>query len=153
MEKLILLVDDDPDEFFILEQAVHQSRLRYHCVWVESASKADVFLRQWLPDLILIDYNMPVTNGIACLQHIRTLHKLADVPIVMYSTHISEVTRELALTKGASCLQKPSTISQLGQYLIDFSGARKVFSTIKDTVMGLTVASTQYTHSFGNLAL
>lgn len=153
MEKLILLVDDDPDEFFILQQAVSQSDLGYHCMWAESAAKADALLHQWLPDLILIDYNMPVTNGIICLQNIRTLHKLADVPIVMYSTHISDVTRELALTRGASCLQKPSTVSQLVQYLISFSGAGKAFNTIKDTVKSLAVSSNQFTNSSGFQAL
>lgn len=149
MSKLILLVDDDPDEFLILEQAVEQSNLGYHCLWAESANKADMLLRQWLPDLILIDYNMPVTNGITCLQRIRTLHKFTNVPIVIYSNHISDVTRELALIKGASCLQKPSTVSQLVQYLIGLSGAGKSLSTIKSAVISLTVPSLQYKISPG----
>lgn len=117
MQKLILLIDDDQDEYFILNQAIQLSGLTYYCIWANSPARAKTLLQEMQPDLILIDYNMPGTNGIECLDMIRHMYGMEHVPTVMYSSHISKITQELALTKGATCFQKPGDIWQLVRYL------------------------------------
>lgn len=117
MQKLLLLIDDDQDEYFILNQAIQLSGLTYYCVWANSPSRAKALLQEMQPDLILVDYNMPGANGLECLDMIRRMYGMGQVPTVMYSSHITKITQELALTKGATCYQKPGDIWQLVQYL------------------------------------
>lgn len=52
--------------------------------------------------------------------HPQTTH--INLPIVLYSNHITSVNRELALTQGASCFQKNDSLSELMDYLIKITG-------------------------------
>lgn len=125
MQRLILLIDDDIDEYFILDQALQLAGMQYICMWAESPAKAGKLLKHILPDLILIDYNMPKTNGIQCLTEIRKMNKIADVPVLIYSNGIDDKIRREAIGNGASCLDKGS-IDQTIHSLRDFLGDRKV---------------------------
>jgi CheY-like chemotaxis protein len=131
MQKLILLIDDDKDEFFILNQAVQLAELSHICMWANSIERAEHMLDQMLPDLILIDYNMPKANGIVCLERLSKMQKLNNVQKVMYSNYITDINRELVLSKGASCVQKPGSLLQLVQYLIKIAGEGKVLHSLK----------------------
>src|SRR5205085_10120650 len=42
--------------------------------------------KESLPDMIFLDLNMPVKNGIECLQEIRSDKKLDNLPIIVYTT-------------------------------------------------------------------
>lgn len=126
MQKLILLIDDDQEELFILRQAIEMAGLSHYCVWAENMMRAEKLLQEVLPDLILIDFNLPLMNGLACLEKIRKMDFLNQVPIVIYSKNIDEVTRKIADAQGASCVEKPASILQLIQYLIKISGEGKV---------------------------
>ena len=117
MQKLILLIDDDKDEFEILNMAIQLARLPHLCIWAESSDRAEVLLQQVLPDLIFIDYNMPKVNGLMCLKRLRQLAKLDNTEIILYSNSISDVSRELALTQHASYFQKPFFLNDLVNYL------------------------------------
>ncbi|AXY72711.1 response regulator [Paraflavitalea soli] len=128
MQKLILLVDDDQDEFLILNEAVEMAGLPCYCLWANGADRAERLLQHILPDLILIDYNMPVTNGMACLRNIRKMYNLRQVPIVMYSNHINDTTREQARNEGAVCMQKTASIEQLVKHLSILAGEGKAIS-------------------------
>lgn len=123
MQKMILLIDDDKEELFILDQAFQLAGLPYSCVWASGLDRANQLLKEILPDYILIDYNMPKTNGIDCLEKVRNMPGIDKVPIGMYSNHISEETRRQAMAKGASfCIQKPGSIAALIKSLTKFMG-------------------------------
>lgn len=114
MQKMILLIDDDKEELLILDQAFQMAGLPYSCVWASGMDRARQLLKEILPDFILIDYNMPVTNGIECLEQVRNLPGIDKVPIAMYSSYISDETRTQAMARGASfCIQKTPSISLL----------------------------------------
>jgi len=42
--------------------------------------------KESLPDMIFLDLNMPVKNGIECLKEIRNDKKLDNLPIIVYTT-------------------------------------------------------------------
>lgn len=131
MQKLILLIDDDEDELDILNQAIQLAGIDYGCVGANGIDQAEALLQQIQPNLVLVDYNMPKVNGIACLIRLRKIDKLREVPIILYSNHISEVSREQARTQGASCLQKPGSLSELVKYLLKIANEGGVIQSFK----------------------
>lgn len=119
MQKTILLIDDDEDEFSILSEALHMAGIDAGCHWAESADAAYRIVENTTPDLILIDYNMPVVNGLTCLREMRKMSKLQETPMVFYSTSIDKYTQREALQLGAaSCIQKTVSVQALVNDLI-----------------------------------
>ena len=86
--QLILVVDDDPMNLrmaeFILE------REGYIVCKVESGMECLNYLKDNKPDLILLDIEMPVMNGIKTLEIIKENPELAEIP-VMFLTAAADV--------------------------------------------------------------
>ena len=77
--KKILLVDDDPDYLKLVSRWLSG---RYHVFIVTSGMQAIAFLGSNRPDLILLDYNMPVTSGAQVLEMIRSETSTRDIPVI-----------------------------------------------------------------------
>ncbi|SFD60940.1 Signal transduction histidine kinase [Chitinophaga sp. CF118] len=111
--KSVLLVDDDP------------MTLEYGCQCFEMLGCTDVVMAcnaedgiqkaiHFLPDLILIDVQLPDRNGLEVVREIRHYELLPDVLIIVASSENSNVLREEAAAAGALLfLQKPYTLSDL----------------------------------------
>lgn len=78
--QLILVVDDDPMNLrmaeFILE------RQGYIVCKVESGVECLSYLKIHRPDLILLDIEMPIMNGIRTLEIIRSTPEWKDIPVM-----------------------------------------------------------------------
>jgi CheY-like chemotaxis protein len=87
----ILIADDDEDDSFILTEAFKKFG-RHDIRYVKDGQQLLDYLDQQVrssgefPDLILLDINMPKTNGIQALGFIRSSKDFAHIPILMYST-------------------------------------------------------------------
>ncbi|MBO6137105.1 MAG: response regulator [Lachnospiraceae bacterium] len=79
LKRLILFVDDDSD---YLEMAGGWLEESYRVVRVNSGMQAIKFLANNKPDLILLDYAMPVTTGPQVLEMIKSEPGADDVPVV-----------------------------------------------------------------------
>ena len=75
----ILLVDDD-DDFLALTS--RWFRKDYAVTAVNSDKKALAALEKEVPDLLLLDYEMPEMNGAEVLRQIRANPKLKDLAVV-----------------------------------------------------------------------
>ncbi|MBO6148324.1 MAG: response regulator [Lachnospiraceae bacterium] len=77
--KTILLVDDDGTFLKMVREWLHG---RYRIVIVTSGMQAITYLANNTPDLILLDYEMPVTPGPVVMEMIRSEPKTEGIPIV-----------------------------------------------------------------------
>lgn len=101
----ILLADDDADDQELLIEAFSKTepRVQIHSVvfgkdvikYLESLSD------DLLPDLIILDYNMPDCNGVEVLQQLNTTGRYTAIPIVLWSTSNADFYREAARRNGA----------------------------------------------------
>lgn len=106
MERVILMVDDDPDDRELFCEAVDDIDQNIKCYTVDSAEGAIKFLStsRVIPDIIFLDINMPGMNGWECLARLKKEHRIQDVPIIMYSTSREAIDIRKASELGALCL-------------------------------------------------
>jgi len=55
-----------------------------------------------LPDVVILDLNMTLSDGVDCLHQIRKNSQLKDLVIVLYTTEVSEEKAEEAFVRGAN---------------------------------------------------
>lgn len=96
----ILYVDDDIDDLDFMTEALGQ--LGYHLLHCVNDSRhflAEVKL--FFPDLIFLDYNMPLCDGKDCLQALKQDPQLTSIPVIMYCTSSSTTTLSECYSLGA----------------------------------------------------
>jgi len=95
----ILVVDDDPNNFDVIETLLDSEnyQLHYAADGQEAISSLDTFN----PDLILLDVMMPVMDGIAVCQRIKTIPKWEAVPIIMVTALVGNENLAKCLLAGA----------------------------------------------------
>lgn len=128
----ILLADDDHDDTFLFWEALGQVPVETQL----SVANNGAALLQILkdpndkPDIIFLDMNMPVKNGLECLEEIRGTTGYEQVPIVILSTSVARYLWESAYRNGANLyIQKPTSfnglIEILKKCLLDRVGATR----------------------------
>lgn len=85
----ILLVDDDP---VCLRNMMSWLQNFYQVAVAKSGAACLSFLGKAKPDLILLDYEMPVCDGLQTLEMIRNEPEYADIP-VMFLTGVSDTEK------------------------------------------------------------
>lgn len=84
--KTIVLADDDPDEHLLFQRAVHEVAPKVLITSIFTGSELMNYLEESMPDILFIDLNMPLKDGIECLREIREDGRFRRLPIVVYST-------------------------------------------------------------------
>jgi two-component system chemotaxis response regulator CheY len=110
----VLVVDDSSTLRALLK--LHLRRLGgREAFFVENGQEAADWVKtNGAPDLMLLDINMPVMNGLEFLERRRALNVPEDVPIVIVSTEGREADVERGLAAGAKAyLRKPFTAQEL----------------------------------------
>ncbi len=93
----VLIVDDDP---VLLKMAGELLRKDYMVSCVKSGQAALLLLQtDYVPDLILLDVDMPCLSGFDTCLKLRGQDKTKDVPVIF----LTGVTRTEAELKGLSC--------------------------------------------------
>ena len=70
------------------------------------------------PDLMLVDWNMPVMSGIDFIRAVRELHIYDPLPVIMVTTNSESEHLGTAMDAGANeYIQKPCTLDALREKL------------------------------------
>jgi CheY-like chemotaxis protein len=97
----IVYADDDSDdrEFFtyIIATKCSQCKLEY----VSNGIQLMQLLEHIYPDLVFLDLDMPYKNGLECLVEIRKNERLADLPIIVFSSTSKPSNINTAYEMGA----------------------------------------------------
>ena len=94
--KHILIVDDDPDTLELLCTLLDTNG--YNVVGVPDANAALERMRQQVPDMLLIDYMLPETDGMTTLQQCRSAGgKEARAVMLTADSRLETLQRALAL--------------------------------------------------------
>jgi CheY-like chemotaxis protein len=117
MSKSILLVEDDADDRMLFTDALNELTSD---VRLKTASHCDdgidslIKPHEELPDLVVMDINMPGKNGLECLEDIRNHARLKKLPVVILSTDTDEDVIKDAYRRGANFyISKPNSFQGL----------------------------------------
>jgi len=101
----LLLVDDDPS---IIQVASRLLSDFGRCRFARSAADALRLVRNEPVDLVLLDAEMPEMGGLEMLGLMQKSSELAEIPVVLLTSHRDEATEEAAFAAGAvDYLSKP----------------------------------------------
>ena len=114
MATKILLAEDDTDDQKIFEDFLaHRTDISI----LPPAENGEEVLRLieegHLPDLIILDQNMPRKNGLQTLQHLKGLPAYTHIPVIIYSTYADSALVQKSTYLGAAAVySKP--VTQIG---------------------------------------
>ena len=132
----ILLAEDNPADVFLLREAFSQHQHSIDLRVVSDGEQALDFIESvdgtpenGTPDLIVLDLNLPKSDGADILKRIRQKPHLRGTPVVVLTSSDSPQDRNTTETLGAdSFLTKPADLDEflrLGDTLLKFIRARK----------------------------
>lgn len=111
--KTVFLCDDDPDDRFLISNALMEVAPEIRIVEAEDGQNLlDVIMQQeeQSTTLFLLDMNMPRMNGLETIVQIRSMPGLSDIPAIMFSTSSDSQLIKRAISAGINhYIRKPNT--------------------------------------------
>lgn len=117
---LILVVDDDPNNQFIIKTMLHKDN--YQTIVASNGEEALKYLEKEIPDLILLDIMMPKMTGHEVAEIIKKDSKLNEIPILFISTLNDTKNIIQAFERGAvdfisKPFRKPEVLARIKTHL------------------------------------
>ncbi len=116
----VLLVEDNEGDIVLTLEALEERKVVNNISVVKDGKEALDFLFETekfrgrkLPDLILLDVNLPKKSGHEVLQTIKDDDNLKHIPVIMLTTSSSERDIKLSYQHHANCyITKPVEVDQ-----------------------------------------
>ena len=123
--KKILLVDDDIDDRLIFEEILREmnddSLVVYAENGLEMVSLLDKTKEEELPDMIILDQNMPKMTGKESLVFLKESPRYRAIPTIIYSTYqIEDFYRECLLLGAQDVIAKPDSLQAYREMIEQF---------------------------------
>jgi CheY-like chemotaxis protein len=111
----ILLVEDNEGDIILTKEALSDAKIKNKVSVAKDGEDAIRFVnaglghdRHLLPDLILLDINLPKVDGKEVLHYLKTNPTLKKIPVVMLTTSSSELDVVDSYNNYANCfITKP----------------------------------------------
>ncbi|HLY62959.1 MAG TPA: response regulator [Terriglobia bacterium] len=112
----ILLIDDNTADVLLLEKALQAHDISYELIRYldgENAMRALAQGHTAVPDVILVDLNLPRRDGFDVLSAVRKTPRLAGVPVgVLTSSNAAKDRNRAALIGVEKYICKPPTLDE-----------------------------------------
>lgn len=128
----ILLVEDNEGDIILTTEALEEGKIAnslsiardgWQAIQYLDKNEAEGFGNATMPDLVLLDINLPKINGHEVLKHIKTTQKLKHIPVIMLTTSSDEVDIKKSYENHVNCyITKP----------VDVDNFIQAISTIED---------------------
>ncbi|HOY04034.1 MAG TPA: response regulator [Saprospiraceae bacterium] len=111
------LVDDDLDDTMLFEDVVNDCEIPIQLWTAQDGKEALDMLRNHpsrLPQALFLDLNMPRMDGKECLAELKTDDRLANIPVIIYTTssHSKDLDETMALG-AVGFITKPTDMKDL----------------------------------------
>lgn len=116
---LILYVEDNHDNRKLVERVLRAAGFLFH--GVDDSTAALAFVSTQIPDLILMDINLPRTDGYSLTRQLREREALTNTPIIALTANVLVGDRQK--TAAAGCdgyIQKPINVDRLPDQIMRF---------------------------------
>lgn len=124
LRPIIYVVDDNPSDQLAIKRAIEDASLECDLVTMSDGTELLERIEEFslrtersirdLPDLILLDINMPKMTGISVLEAIKNAHQWCVVPVIVLTTSDSSDDIHNCYINGANAyVTKPSDQASL----------------------------------------
>ncbi len=122
----ILLIEDDQNDISLIKIAFENAGIDVNLKIITNGEEAINYINKLdkeekLPDLILLDINLPKVNGLEVLQIVKSDEITSQIPTVIFTSSDSEFDMNSAYNSGANLyLKKPNNINDFRSLIVDF---------------------------------
>ena len=114
-KKKVLVIDDDPKMLRAIKAMLDE---KYEVSLATSGEQGVGFISKKMPDLILLDYEMPGWDGATTLKEIRSVKGYENIPVVFSSGRDDDgFLEELAAFHPGGFVKKPPNVQGLLQII------------------------------------
>ncbi len=111
----ILLVEDEPADVYLVREAFRQANLAADITVVTDGEdalrfldKEDIWTTAPVPDLVLLDLNLPRVSGSEVLVAMKSDQRTRSIPVVVFTSSHARTDVEFAYHNYANCyITKP----------------------------------------------
>ena len=116
MKKKILCVEDNTVNMLLISRIIEAEG--YELIKAEDGNIALELLENIVPDLILLDINLPGINGLELARRFKADGKIAHVPLIATTAQVLSGDRERCLEAGCDdYIPKPLDIRKLRELM------------------------------------
>lgn len=116
----VLLVEDDPEDVELTMEVMQMTKMKLDIEVASDGVEALEMLNETyktdkteLPDIILLDLNMPRMNGHELLMTLKKDERFRKIPVVILTTSKSEADITKSYEEGVSCfITKPVGLTE-----------------------------------------
>jgi CheY-like chemotaxis protein len=105
MNRKILVVDDESDILKIL--TIRLSKAGYNLIMAHNGQEAIDLARKEAPDLILMDCQMPVLDGLEACKQIKADSRLHCIPLILMTATPGIFEEDAIKAKADAYIKKP----------------------------------------------
>jgi two-component system phosphate regulon response regulator PhoB len=135
----VLLVEDEPAQREVL--AYNLEAEGYHVRRAENGEEAMLLIDEAAPDLIILDWMMPLLSGIEVCRRVKSKPETRGIPVIMLSARSEEVDAVRGLDTGAD------------DYVIKPYNLRELMARVRTQLRRTRPAASGATLSYDNITL
>ncbi len=119
MAPRVLYIEDSIDNLVLVRRILRAAG--FELLEATSAREGIAVAEQQIPDLILMDINMPEMDGLAATVHLRQNSALSHVPIIALTANLMHNVLDQALEAGCDgYIAKPITVDELPKQIMSY---------------------------------
>ncbi len=114
----ILVIEDNVDDVFLIELAIKKANINSNISVVSNGEEGISYLtkltneKRKLPNLILLDINLPKITGLEVLKKIKSSELIKSIPVVVFTSSDSPSDMNYCHQNGADFyIRKPNNIN------------------------------------------
>jgi putative two-component system response regulator len=128
----ILVVDDEQANIALLEDVLENEGYANFKSTADSRKALDLY-KEFHPDLVLLDLNMPYLDGFQVMEQLKEVEKDSYAPILVLTAQSDRNTRLRALAAGArDYIEKPFDITEVTQRISNMLEIRLLHNQVRD---------------------
>jgi CheY-like chemotaxis protein len=115
LKPVILYAEDDFDDYDAIKEALEQITRSFTLIHVKNGQEAIEYLKEngHVPDLLVLDLNMPVMDGKEVLVWVKEEAGLKDIPVMIFTTSSREEDIKLCQKYHCTFFRKPTLYRDL----------------------------------------
>jgi len=115
----LLLAEDNLADTYLVKEAIRAENLPLDVQLATDGERAMSFIDEVettpngpIPDIVLLDLNLPKRDGFEILQRVRASATLRSLPVVIFTSSDSPEDRRRAAELGATYFRKPASYEE-----------------------------------------